>query len=54
MQERVSWRGSELAKLMELPLAKLRMGAIFWLNHGGFPFSFFTQCNVTTCNMHEY
>lgn len=33
-QEKVSWRGSELAKLMELPLPKLRMGAIFWVNHG--------------------
>lgn len=45
----MSWRGSELAKLMELPLAKLRMGAIFWVNHGGFPSFFFSQCSVIAC-----
>ena len=52
VQERVSWRGSELAKLMELPLAKLRMGAIFWVNHGTFPFFHFSQCSASLCLLH--
>jgi len=34
VQERASWKASELAKTMELPLPKLRMGAIFWINQG--------------------
>lgn len=33
-QERASWRASELCKLMDLPSAKLRMTAIFWINQG--------------------
>lgn len=34
LQERASWRASELCKLMDLPSAKLRMTAIFWINQG--------------------
>ena len=34
MQEQSSWKASELAKLMELAVPKLRMGAIFWINQG--------------------
>lgn len=34
LQERSSWRASELCKLMDLPSAKLRMAAIFWINQG--------------------
>ncbi|DBA88589.1 hypothetical protein WJX77_003031 [Trebouxia sp. C0004] len=33
-QEQSSWKASELAKLMELAVPKLRMGAIFWINQG--------------------
>ena len=34
VQERGSWRASELSKLMDLAPAKLRMAAIFWINQG--------------------
>ena len=34
VQEQSSWKASELAKLMELAVPKLRMGAIFWINQG--------------------
>ena len=34
VQEHSSWKASELAKLMELAVPKLRMGAIFWINKG--------------------
>lgn len=37
MQERSSWRASELSKLMDLPPPKLRMAAIFWINQGRKP-----------------
>ncbi|KAA6417838.1 MAG: anaphase-promoting complex subunit 2-like [Trebouxia sp. A1-2] len=33
-QEQSSWKASELAKLVELAVPKLRMGAIFWINQG--------------------
>ena len=33
-QERASWKAIELAKVMELPLPKLRMGAIYWISQG--------------------
>lgn len=52
MQEKVSWRGSELAKVMDLPPAKLRMGAIFWVNHGTLQaFPCYTLIPVMRVNM---
>ena len=49
LQEKASWRASELAKLMELPLPKLRMGAVFWINQGPSlsSYAFFQCCHHT-------